>query len=298
MSLYRLIVFLTVVQYGSFNKAAKALHLSQPSISKQIKELEDTYKVRLFDRVGGHLSLTHAGDLMIGHAKRIVEDFQSLSFEMNQLSGNFTGTLHLGASTTISQYVIAPLLSHYIKAFPEVKLDLISGNTLDIEQKLKDRQIDIALVEGNENDVALHYEHFLDDEIVLITRPDSVFGNNDEISLSKLTALPLVMREFGSGSLSVIEKALSEKHLKLTDLRIILQLGSTESIKDFLSESDALAMVSIRSVMKELKAGTLKIIDIENLEILRAFRFATLLGEHHPIAEHFIEFAKTHFQKL
>ena len=295
---FRLKVFLSVARNRSFTKASRELHITQPAVSKHIHELETRYKARLFDRTGNNITLTEEGEVMYAHAERIMEEYNLLEFDMNQLSGSFSGELKLGASTTISQYVIPTLLSLFIKRYPDIKLSLISGNTQDIETALSDGRIDLGMVEGNHQNPGFRYTRFMDDEIVLATRTDCIYGKLEEISIDRLTSIPLVLREYGSGTLEVIESSLASHHLKLSLMNIVIHLGSTESIKAFMMQNDCATLVSIRSIFKELQAGTLKIVDIEGLEFKRTFKFVSQQGSLNPITEKFILFAEAHNNKL
>lgn len=295
---FRLKVFLSVARNRSFTKASRELHITQPAVSKHIRELEEHYKARLFDRTGNNIALTKEGEVMYAHAERIMEEYNLLEFDMNQLSGTFSGELRLGASTTISQYVMPVLLSLFIKRYPDIKLSLISGNTREIEAALTEGRIDLGMVEGNHHNPSLRYARFMDDEIVLTTRTDSIYGKLDEITPDRLTSIPLVLREYGSGTLDVIEDKFSEHHLRLSAMNIVIHLGSTESIKAFLMQNDCAALVSIRSIFRELQAGTLKIIDIEGLDLKRTFKFVSQHGSPKPIAERFISFAEANNNRL
>ena len=153
---FRLKVFHSVATNLSFTKASKELFISQPAISKHIHELEVQYKTSLFDRVGSHIGLTHAGELLLSHTKQLLAAYRQMDFEMNLLTDNFAGELRLGASTTISQYVLPPVLASFIKKFPEIKVSLLNGNSRDIEQVLREGKITLGLVEGTAHQSTLH----------------------------------------------------------------------------------------------------------------------------------------------
>ena len=257
---FRLKVFHSVATNLSFTKASKELFISQPAISKHIHELEVQYKTPLFDRVGSHIGLTHAGELLLSHTKQLLAAYRQMDFEMNLLTDNFAGELRLGASTTISQYVLPPVLASFIKKFPEIKVSLLNGNSRDIEQVLREGKITLGLVEGTAHQSTLHYTPFMRDELVVVAHTGSSLAAYDEISLKQLRTLPLVLRENGSGTLDVVEAALAEHQVKLSQLNVVLQMGSTESIKLFLENSEVLGIVSIRAVTRELMSGRLKVI--------------------------------------
>lgn len=286
---FRLSVFISVTRNLSFTKAAAELYISQPAISRHIKELEEYYKVQLFERVGSKIKLTAAGSIFLKHAESIVADYRALQLDMNLLADKFTGALHIGASTTIAQYILPPIAAQYIASFPEVKLSLTSGNTEQIEQALEEHKIDLGFIEGSHRKHSLKYTSFAQDELVLITNVQNQI--EDEISLDRLQSLPLVLRESGSGTLEVIERALSKHGIKLSQMNILLQLGSTESIKLFLQNSlTVFAIVSIAAVSQELLNNKLKVVEVEGLQLNREFAIVINQGMHSNIQDHFLNF--------
>lgn len=288
---FRLRVFVTVAEKLSFTKAAKELFVSQPAISKHISELESIYKVELFERQGGKIVLTNEGEMFLRHARAILEKYDELACEMELLSGKFSGEIRLGASTTIAQYLIAPLLADFISRFPSVKVTLMTGNSQQIEHALEEHRIDLGLVEGDSHKPNLKYSHFADDELVLVTSAQNPCGESFSV-LPELISLPLVLRENGSGTLQVIEKALSRHNVKINNLNILLQIGSTEGIKQFLESSEnSYAILSIISVLRELKNNRLKVVDIDGLDIRREFSFVYRQGAGNERIEKFINFA-------
>lgn len=148
MSDFRLKVFRSVAKNLSFTKASQELFVSQPAITKHIQELEAAYQTRLFDRQGSRISLTESGNLLLEHCERILEDYKRLEYEMYLLHNEYTGGLKLGASTTIAQYVLPPLLASFIGKFPQVSLSLLNGNSREIEAALQEHRIDLGFVEG------------------------------------------------------------------------------------------------------------------------------------------------------
>lgn len=288
---FRLKVFEEVAKSLSFTKASKVLLISQPAISKHIKELEEIYKIRLFTRQGSKIVLTSEGEIFRGHTKKILEAFKNLEYEMELLSGRFYGEMKIGASTTIAQYLISPLLADYIARFKDVKFTLLTGNSEYVFKALEEGVIDVGLVEGRQRDNNYKYTTLCKDELVLVTSP----LNNcpESISVEQIKEIPLVLRENGSGTLEVIESALLRAGIKLSNLNILMQIGNTEGIKQFLeSYKKGYAIVSVISVLKELKENQLKIIDIDNLELEREFVFVSKMGGYNDRIDKFINFAK------
>jgi DNA-binding transcriptional LysR family regulator len=286
---FRLNVFVSVARHLNFTRAASELHISQPAISRHVQELESTYKAQLFERSGSKVKLTIPGEILLRYAETILETYRNLQLEMNLLTGNFSGELRIGASTTIAQYILPPIIAKFIAKFPDVKLTVTSGNTEQIEQMLEKHEIEIGLVEGAHRKQSLKYTAFQKDELVLITGAGNKIG--DEISLDELIALPLVLRETGSGTLEVIEQELGRYNKKISQMNILLQLGSTESIKLFIENSPSVfAIVSISAVAKELLRNTFKVVEISGFELKREFAYVVSHGVHSEIQGRFMRF--------
>lgn len=298
MSDFRLKVFQSVAKNLSFTKASQELFVSQPAITKHIQELETCYRARLFYRQGNKISLTEAGKLLLEHSERILDDYKRLEYEMHLLHNEYRGELRLGASTTIAQYVLPPLLANFIGKFPQVNLSLLNGNSRGIEIALQEHRIDLGLVEGIFRLPTLKYAPFLQDELVAVVRTNSKLPLPDEITPEDLSRIPLVLRERGSGTLDVFERALSEHNLKLSSLRVLMYLGSTESIKLFLEHTDCMGIVSIRSVDRELLAGQLRVVEIKGMSMSREFNFVQLQGQESGLSQVFMQFALHHNKKL
>lgn len=298
MSDFRLKVFQSVAKNLSFTKASQELFVSQPAITKHIQELESAYQTRLFDRQGSKICLTESGKLLLEHCERILEDYKRLEYEMHLLHNEYAGELKLGASTTIAQYVLPPLLASFIGKFPQVGLSLMNGNSREIEAALQEHRIDLGLVEGVSRLPNLKYTTFLKDELVAVIRTGSKLPVGEEITPEELLNLPLVLRERGSGTLEVFERALRQHNIKLSSLKVLMYLGSTESIKLFLEHTDCLGIVSVRSISRELYAGQLRVVEIEGLPMQREFSFAQLQGQESGLAQVFMQFAIHHNHKL
>lgn len=289
---FRLQVFVAAARELNFSRAAERLCVSQPAVSRHIRELESRYNVRLFIRSGGSLALTPAGATLLRAAERVQEEYRRLEYEMGLCVGNTEGELRLGASTTISQYLLPPVLARFTARFPGVRVSLFSGNSHQVEQALEAQRIDLGMVESVRRRQGLHYALFAPDELVLISRADGKRQGPKTVTPDELRELPLVLREDGSGTLEVICRALAGKGIRLTDLRVVMRLGTTEGIKAFVRNSDALAIVSVTSLVDELRSGSLRIVDIEDLILRRDFCFVTAESAPVSLAQRFMDFAR------
>lgn len=298
MSDFRLKVFCSVARNLSFTKASQELFISQPAISKHIRELEVKYNTRLFDRLGGKISLTPSARLLLEHSEAILAEYARLDYEMHLLNNEYSGELRLGASTTIAQYVLPPLLARFAEKFPNVRLTLFNSNSEEVERALQEHRIDIGLVEGNVRRPDLKYSLFLKDELVCVVAPRDRWKNCDEMTIEEFRQVPLVLRERGSGTLDVLTSALEKCGVRLSDLRVAMFLGSTESIKLYLKNSECMGVVSVRSIADELYSGRFKVIDVEGLDMNREFNFVQLHGQESGLSAVFMNFAFHYNNKL
>jgi len=286
---FRLKVFYTVALRLNFTKAATELYITQPAVSKHIQELEENYKTKLFERNGSKIALTPAGEILLKHTKNIFEIYREIDFDMSSFIKDRQGLLRLGASTTISQYIISPVLARFHQKQQDIKVNLLNGNTEQIENALINKEIEIGIVEGQSKNQSIKYVPFIKDELVLVCNTKNPLVKQTTISFEDLKTMKFITRERGSGTLEVIEYALKHVGVKLTDLQIEMQLGSTESIKSYLLNSDCFAFMSIHAVDKELKNNELIVLDVENLSIERYFYIITLLGKSDALSELFIQ---------
>jgi LysR family transcriptional regulator, transcriptional activator of the cysJI operon len=275
---FRDIVFITVAENLSFSKAAEELLISQPAITNHIKELESRYETALFERKGNRVYLTDAGKLLYNHLKVIRQQYRELEFELGQANNAFRGSLRIGASSTISQYVIPRVLAAFYKRYPQIDLYLLNGNSFEMEQKLLDNEVDIALVENESSKANIRYITFMDDEIIAVTSSKSLYSKRKIFSPADLKEVPLVLREKGSGTLEVIQKTLKQNNIVTEKLNILIHLGSTETIKNFLVGFDGIALVSEKSIEKELQLKEIVKINLKGIQFLRKFRIALLQG--------------------
>ena len=294
---FRLKVFKTVADRLSFTKAAAELLISQPAVTKQINELERLLGKPLFLRHGNRISLTDDGVRLLEYANRILALYGELRDAFVEEQGAFSGEIRLGASTTLSQYVLPGLLAKFRKLYPEVRVTLFNGNTEQIERQIADGKLDFGMIEGTASNPALHYELFMDDELVLVTSASNTSFTREEITAADLPALPLVIRENGSGTLDVLSRELSRHGLSLRQLHIEMQLGSTESIKHYLFYSDTFAFVSVQAVLDELAANRLRVVEVGDMELVRRFSFVTAHGQRSRLTDLFKQFCLNHYNR-
>lgn len=294
---FKLKVFYAVASRLSFSKAAEELHITQPAVTRHIKQTEEHFKQKLFERQGNSIALTPAGKHLLKHTKTIFSQYEELNFEMNSLLKRTAGVLNLSASTTIAQYVLPKVLAKFHKSFPEVKITMNSQNTVRVERAILDKTIELGFIEGKSKNREIAYHSFMADEIVLVVSRGNPLIRKEQLSLKELCDIPLIMREQGSGTLQVVMDALEAKNVQYDDLTIEMHLGSSESIKSYLSDKKSAAFLSTNAILKELKNGELFIIDIDELSIVRDFYYITLQGHQSSLSSLFINFMTHHYNK-
>jgi len=293
MENFRLKVFRTVAKNLSFTKAANELFISQPAITKHIQAIENEYGLRLFNRNGSKIYLTPAGKVLYDYSNKLFNLQKELENVLNTFKEKQTGSLRLGASTTIAQYVIPPILSQFHKKFPYFQLFLHSGNSNQIADLLLNGEIDLGIVEGKIKNKDIKYLKFINDELVAVTNSNNKILSKNKITLKELIKFPLVLRERGSGTLEVLEYAFKNKKIKLSSLNVRLYLGSTEAIKYYIASDDCVGFISTRALKRELNSNELKIIKIDNFKVSRTFNFISLHGNTPSgITAEFIKLAK------
>lgn len=282
-------VFYHLAKNPNTTKVAEELLLTQPAISKSIKELEKELGISLFLREKGRMQLTEAGKYLYDKTDFLIQREREINYEIGKMRMSIKGTLYLGASTTLSQYILPEVLARFTTRHPQISISMSSGNTDQIEHEILAGNLQLAFIEGNPSLPDIHYIPYIRDEIVLVTAKDTPVEEN--ISPEKFIQLPFVFREKGSGTYHIIRKHLKEAGIDINHLTNRLVLGSTEGIKHYLLHSDCFALLSIYSVRDELSAGKLKLIEMNDLCIHRMFYIIHRQGEPDPYARQFMEFA-------
>lgn len=290
-------VFYEVATRLSFSQAAEALCITQPAVSKQIKKLEESLGVPLFERKGSFIVLSLSGTKLLKYLKqaRLLERQISSDLEVVKSQLKAQAELSVGASTTLSLYVLPRVLSSFSQKWPETKLTLINRNTENILKALVNRDIDLALVEDKHESAAMHYEFFMKDRIVPVCSSQSPYGQRT-VKPEDLKNIPLAVREIGSGTLSAWSRKLSELGIKVADLHIKARLGGTEALKNFLVADEAMGFLSPLAIQREVELGLLKEVDIPWLTVERNFSFVTRTGETlTEVARSFIAEVRTQY---
>lgn len=275
------LVFYEVAKLLSFSKASEILFISQPSVSKHVKNLESQYGIALFERKGSTITLTEEGKILFDYLSKAIEINSQLEFDISTLKNTAAaqGTLIIGASTTVALYLMPKILSSFHRSFPDIKLRLINRNSENILKALLSHEIDVGIIEGKSKTTLANYQFFLKDEIVAVCASKSSLAEKSQITIKELLKTPIALRENGSGTLAVLSSALEKVNIKLNDLNTQVIIGGTEALKNFLLEFDCIGFLPAISVQKQINNGELALINIDELSIHREFYFIQRQGE-------------------
>lgn len=260
-------LFLAVAEEGSVSRGAERLFISQPAVSKQLGEFEASLGRKLFERHPKGVRLTDAGKLLLGYARRLAALEREAESALAELEGLERGSLTLGASLTIGAYLMPELLAEYHRRYPQITLTLEIANTEMIQRMVREGQLEIGLTEGFAEEAGLEAVVFAEDELVAVAPPNHPLQTDAPLTAETLCRQPLILREPGSGTREVFERAISAQGLAVTPL---MSLGSTEAIKRAVAAGVGLAVVSRLAITLELETHRLAVLPLADLPLNRS----------------------------
>lgn len=253
----RLQVFNTVARFLSFTKAAESLHMTQPAVTFQVRQLEEYFNTRLFDRTHNRISLTDAGSRVYEFSDRIFDLYAEMDNAVRDMTGEISGVLIIGASTTIAEYMLPSLLGDFKKKYPDVNVHLKVSNSDGIVSMVENNDIDLGVVEAPVMNKNLVVEECRKDRLVAIAAPQHALAGSKSVKLKELLQHDYIAREEGSGTREVIHEYLASAGLKPGDVHVVMELGSPEAIKGAVEAGMGISIVSEVTIHKELQLGTL-----------------------------------------
>ncbi|MGE5471820.1 MAG: LysR substrate-binding domain-containing protein [Bacteroidota bacterium] len=294
----RLQVFHAVAKQLSFTRAADALFMTQPAVTFQIRQLEEQYATRLFERRHGSISLTPAGELVLGYAERILALSDEMETRLAEMTGEMRGPLLVGASTTIAEFMLPRILGEFNALYPQVRARLTVANSESIESRVAEHTLDVGLIEAPARQAGLDCQICCDDELQVICAPDYPLASLKSVAPKQLVDYEYISREPGSGTREVIDAYFRAHQVPVEKLKIQMELGSPEALKGVVSTGLGFAIVSRAVVAKETQLGALVALPL-NPPLTRSLylvqpqdRFRTRL------AATFTDFAKSKLREL
>jgi len=253
----RLQAFQAVAKHRSFTKAADALCMTQPAVTFQIRQLEEHFNARLFDRASSGVTLTRAGVVALEYVERILALSAELDARVKELSGQEVGPLMIGASTTIAEFLLPRILGEFKARHPGVVPQLIVANSEAVQARVADRSLDLGFIEGDSHLPTLITEVFCEDELQVVCAPSHQLARRNELALDTLTEHAYIGRESGSGTREVIDHYLKKAGLSLESLQVIMEATSLEALKGVVATGVGFAIMSRAAAEKEVRLGDL-----------------------------------------
>lgn len=295
MDLWQLNIFTKVVELKSFSKAGTAIHLSQPTVSSHIKDLEEHFECRLIDRLGKEALPTKAGELLYGYAKKLLSLRDETESVLAQFKGKTRGHLVVGGSTIPGGYILPQVIGQFLAQFPEVTLALEISDTSKIIEAILGGQIEVALVGAPYNDKNLVQEPLVEDVMSLIVPASHPWAERKSITPDMLSQEPFIAREQGSGTLKSLVQNLTKSGFDPAGLRVVATMGNTAAVRQGIKSGIGVSILSPRAVEDDLENGSLKALSIDGITMTRHFYLSMHKSKTpSPLCASFVEFLRKH----
>jgi DNA-binding transcriptional LysR family regulator len=271
LTLRQIEFFVTVGQFESVSKAADKLCVTQAAVSMAINEIENILEKKLFDRVGRRVMLNEYGRDLFPRAVNILNRLSEFeNYLINE--DNLKGTLIIGATRTVGNYILPIYLKSFIKSYPGIKIQLIINNTYSITKLVENYELDVALIEGYCNSIKVDKTIWKKDRMFIFSSPRNSLCGKKIVTPNELENEKWILRETGSGTREIFERAVLNK---INCLNIVAEIGSLEAIKEAIEETQFISCMSIEAIKKEINIGALKILDTPWLNIERNLHILT-----------------------
>lgn len=298
MDLWQLKVFTSVIEKRSFSKAGEAIHLSQPTVSSHIKELEEHFGCRLMDRLGRETVPTKAGEILFSYAQKLLQIRDEAESAISDFLGRIQGHLVIGGSTIPSGYILPKMIAPLASAFPEISISFVAGDTAEIIDHITNGTIEVGLVGAKVNTHFINQEKLMDDEMKLIVPLSHKWSDLDQVECSMLFTEPFLAREQGSGTWKSITRSIEKAGFSAEKLSIIATLGNPASVIQAILSNAGISILSTIAVADLLESGRVKALKVKGVDLKRSFYITTHARRTlSPLSETFIKFIKKRFQE-
>jgi DNA-binding transcriptional LysR family regulator len=297
MDLWQLNIFCSVVDLKSFSKAGKKVHISQPTVSTHIKDLETHFGCRLIDRLSKEAVPTKAGELLYAHARRMLALLDETEMALAEFQGKISGRLTAGGSTIPGVYMLPRMVGAFVKIYPDVTISLNIGDTAEIVENVASGRLELGIVGAETNNRQVNQEKLTSDELCLVTAPDPEWQARKQISLDAMCELPFIIREPGSGTLKSIRRSLIQRDKDIDALKVAAEMDTAGAVIQAVKHRVGVSILSRLAVADELASGALCGLKVEGLNLNRYFyltvhAFRTLS----PLADTFKRFLMKEFK--
>ncbi len=299
MDLWHLTIFKKVVDTKGFSNAARAINLTQPTVSSHIKELENHFNCQLVDRIGRATVPTKAGEHLYTYATKLLTLYEETESAMAEFLGNIRGRLSIGGSTIPAGYILPRIIGAFLGQHENVQIALNSGDTEQIIQDVLEYRLELGIVGARSDHRRIAQTELVSDNMRLIVPADHKWAAKTRIEMDQLFDEPFIIREKGSGTLKSLEKSLARAGRTPSALNVVAEFGSTASVIQGIKNRVGVSVISQIAVADDLNAGTLKALSVKGLDLSRYF----YLTRHRdrtpsPLCDAFIKFIKSQYGKL
>jgi DNA-binding transcriptional LysR family regulator len=271
MDIWQLHIYRKVIELKSFSKAGEAVHLSQPTVSSHIKDLEAHFGSRLVDRLAREAVPTAAGRLLYQYAVRLLSLKDEMESALAEFQGRVKGTLRIGGSTIPGIHILPQVVGKFNRQHPEVIISLTIKSTEKIIQEVADGSLELGLVGAMTEQRQIRQDWVLEDQLRLVVAPSHRWSRRKRVRLHELPREPFILRESGSGTLQSLEENLNAEGLQTASFKVVAKMGSTQAVCQAIKHGVGVSIVSQLAVSDEIKSGTLRALEIEGLNLKRHF---------------------------
>lgn len=268
-NLRQLKAFVTVAEQGSFTRAAKLLYMTQPAISAQIKSLEERLEIKLLERQDKSVLLTEAGEMLLVEAGKILTLYEEFVDAIDDLKGIRRGRVVIGASTIPGEYILPQLIGSFKKIHPKVEVVLKIADTSSIIDLIMKRNIDFGIIGAQVKVEKLLLQPVLKDNLILIAGNQHPLSKMNQVSVNDIARAEFILREPGSGTRMVIEQMLNEKNMRISDMNMIMELGSTRAVITAVEAGLGISLVSRLAADEALRLQLVKELHVDSWQIDR-----------------------------
>ncbi|WP_425446553.1 selenium metabolism-associated LysR family transcriptional regulator [Dethiothermospora halolimnae] len=275
MDFRQLETFVEVVKLKSFSKAAQNLFLTQPTITSHIQNLENEVGTILLNRLGKKITPTNAGEILYKHALNIINMRDMAQFDLGVYKGKIEGHLQISSSSIPRQYVLPNILKDFIKKYPNISFSIGDNDSRNVIENILNGKSDFGIVGAKYNSSQLEYIDLIKDELVIVTPNNNSYPleNGAIVPIEWLMNQKIILREKGSGTRLLFEKALKKNKVSKEDLNILSFIKDTETIKQFIELGIGISIISKRAIKRELELGIVKYYKLKNCDLIRNFYF-------------------------
>ncbi len=294
----RLQAFHAVAKHRSFTKAADALCMTQPAVTFQIRQLEDHFNTRLFDRANGRITLTPTGMIALDYVERILALSAELDAKVKEVTGQQVGPLMIGASTTIAEFLLPRILGEFKSRHPGIVPQLSVANSEAVQARVAERTLDLGFIEGDSHLKTLVTDVCCDDELQVVCAPSHPLAQHKALALEALTEYPYISRELGSGTREVIDHHMQKTGLSPDSLQIVMEASSPEALKGLVATGIGFAIMSRATADKEVRLGDLVQIPLDPPLMRHLSVVYPRERIHSNVVNEFVRFAKERLATL